>query len=126
MANDILITTGTGDFKQILYACRDGDLDTVKYFASRGADLNFIHAEFLFAPLHESIRHQHIDITQYLLEHGANPNLKEGYSTVTPWQLAQENQDFETLKLLKEHGAHEEHSRWGKRIAKYFQDMVRV
>ena len=98
------MSVGTGDFKELLYACRDGDFGMVQYFVRRQADLNFLHAEFLFAPLHESIRHGHYDISKYLLENGANPHLKEGYTDDTPLSIAQANGDEKTIALLREYG----------------------
>ena len=98
------MSVGTGDFKELLYACRDGDFGMVQYFVKRNADLNFLHAEFLFAPLHESIRHGHYDISQYLLEHGADPHLKEGYTADTPLSIAQANEDTRMIALLRKYG----------------------
>ena len=98
------MSVGTGDFKELLYACRDGDLEMVRYFVVRGADLNFLHAEFLFAPIHASVRGGHYEVTQFLLGQGANPNLSEGYSDETPWLIAQRGGDLAMLALLRAHG----------------------
>ena len=74
------MSVGTGNFKQLLLAARDGDLESVKYWLECGANPNFLHAEFLFTPLHISLRNGHLKVAHYLLEHGADPHLAEGYS----------------------------------------------
>lgn len=106
------MSTGTGDFKHLLYAARDGDLEGVKYWVARGADLNFLHAEFLFTPLHISIRNGHLDVARYLLEHGANPHMTEGYSSDTPLLIAQEKNDGEAVALLEEFGVQVKSGFW--------------
>lgn len=98
------MTTGTGDFKELLYAARDGDLEGVKYWMRRDANPNFLHAEFLVTPLHISLRNQHLEVARYLLENGADPHLAEGYSDITPLRIAQENQDKEAIQLLQSFG----------------------
>ena len=122
------MSTGTGDFKDLLYAARDGDIATVKHWVRRDVDLNFLHAEFLFAPLHESIRYGHHDISRILLEHGANPNLREGYSDLTPLKIAQANGDEQAIALLEAFGVKVDRSPWGrigKSISNYFVGLVK-
>lgn len=106
------MSTGTGDFKQLLYAARDGDLESVQYWMRRGANPNFLHAEFLFAPLHISLRNGHLDVARYLLENGADPHLAEGYSDTTPLSIAQANKDADALALLAVHGVEVETGLW--------------
>ncbi|MEM7115357.1 MAG: ankyrin repeat domain-containing protein [Chloroflexota bacterium] len=106
------MSTGTGDFKQLLYAARDGDLESVQYWMRRGANPNFLHAEFLFAPLHISLRNGHLPVAQYLLENGADPHLAEGYSDTTPLSIAQAKGDAEALALLAAHGVAVETGLW--------------
>ena len=106
------MSTGTGDFKQLLYAARDGDLESAKYWVQRGADLNFLHAEFLFTPLHISIRNGHLNVARYLLENGANPQLAEGYSSETPLLIAQANDDAEAVALLESFGVQVKSGFW--------------
>ena len=106
------MSTGTGDFKQLLYAARDGDLESVKYWLRRGANPNFLHAEFLFAPLHISLRNGHLEVARYLLENGADPHLAEGYSDTTPLSIAQVNGDTEAMALLAAFGVTAETGFW--------------
>lgn len=122
------MSTGTGDFKDLLYASRDGDLATVRHWIKTDVDLNFLHAEFLFAPLHESIRYGHLDVSRVLLEHGANPNLREGYSDLTPLKIAQANGDTEAIALLETFGVTVDRSLWGRinrSVSDYFVSLVK-
>ena len=123
------MSTGTGDFKDLLYAARDGDADAVWHWLQTDVDLNFLHAEFLFAPLHESIRYGHLDVSRLLLEHGANPNLQEGYSDLTPLKIAQANGDAAAIELLEEYGVKVDRSLRGKAVqavSKYLLKMARL
>ena len=106
------MSTGTGDFKQLLYAARDGDLESVQYWTRRGANLNFLHAEFLFTPLHISIRNRHLNVARWLLENGADPLLTEGYSDDTPLSIAQANEDAEAIALLESFGVEVKDGFW--------------
>ena len=122
------MSTGTGDFKDLLYAARDGDAHTVWHWLQTDVDLNFLHAEFLFAPLHESIRYGHLEVSQMLLEHGANPNLPEGYSDLTPLKIAQASGDAEAIELLEKFGVQVDHSLYGnigRWITNFLTDLVK-
>ncbi|MFK7804991.1 MAG: ankyrin repeat domain-containing protein [Anaerolineae bacterium] len=121
------MATGTGDYKQLYYASRDGDLEQVKLFLA-DHDLNFLHPEFLTAPLHESIRNGHLAVSKFLLEQGANPNLREGYSDVTPLKIAQGINDQAAIELLKAHGVIVEEGflpSLRNRISTYFSNLVK-
>ena len=98
------MSTGTGDFKQLLYASRDGDLEGVKHWLMYDVDPNFLHPEFMFAPLHISIRNGHLEVARVLLENGADPMLEEGFSAENPLSIAQANNDEEAIHLLKTFG----------------------
>ena len=106
------MTTGTGDFKQFLYAARDGDLENVKYWVRRGVDLDFLHPEFLFAPLHIALRNRHLDVARFLLESGADPHLSEGYTTDTPFSIVLDNGDQEGIVLLQSFGVEVNNLLW--------------
>ncbi|MEM7797620.1 MAG: ankyrin repeat domain-containing protein [Chloroflexota bacterium] len=106
------MSTGTGDFKQFLYAARDGDLENVKYWVRRGVDLDFLHPEFLFAPLHISLRNGHLNVARFLLESGADPLLPEGYTDDTPASIALENKDSEAIALLADFGVEVKNGPW--------------
>ncbi len=106
------MSVGTGDFKQLLYASRDGDFEMVRYYVKRNADLNFLHAEFFYTPLHESIRYQHYEIAEYLLQNGADPHLAEGYTDITPLKIAQTAGDTRAIALLEKYGVEVNRSLW--------------
>ncbi len=121
------MSTGIGDYKQLHYASRDGDLAMVRYFL-RDHDLNFLHPEVFTAPLHESIRNRHLIVSRFLLQHGANPNLREGYSNVTPVKIARANKDKKALALLEEFGADVNHGflrSMGESILDYLAGKIR-
>ena len=120
------MSTGTGDFKELLYAARDGDLASVKHWVKTDVDLNFLHAEFMFAPLHEAVRHGHLQVARILLQHGANPNLCEGYSDLTPLKIAQANGDEQAIALLEEFGVKVDRSLWGKAVQAVSKYLLKV
>ncbi len=72
-----------GDWKDMIYAIRDGDLELVKYHINQGVNLNYQHPEFMTTALVESIVYDRIYIAQLLLKSGADPNLKIGFSSDT-------------------------------------------
>lgn len=122
-----MMATGTGDYKQLYYASRDGDLEQVKLFLA-DHDLNFLHPEFLTTPLHESMRNGHLAVSQFLLQQGANPNIREGYSDITPLRIAQAAGDQAAIDLLKAYGVEVEQSlsqRLRRRVSGYFVNLVK-
>lgn len=90
-----------GDWKEMLKASQDGDLDLVKYHIEKGENPNYQHPELLTTPLIESIEYQNTEITKFLLHNGADPHLKAGFSTDTPMIVAKRNNNKEAIKLLK-------------------------
>ena len=65
-----------GDWKELLYAAENGDLDLVKYHLKMGIDPNYQHPELLTTPLIEGTRYGHLEVARYLLENGAKPTEK--------------------------------------------------
>ena len=121
------MSTGTGDFKQLLYASRDGDLDAVIHWMRYDVDVNFRHPEFMFAPLHISIRNRHLDVARFLLENGADPHLSEGDSTDTPLSIAEANNDPRAIALLAEFGVNIDKSwfsKWRDTLQKRLFDLL--
>jgi len=90
-----------GDWKDMLKASRNGDLDLVKYHIENGENPNYQHPELLTTPLIESIEYKNIEITRFLLENGADPHLKAGFSSDTPMIVAKRHKNKEAIKLLK-------------------------
>ena len=121
------MATGTGDYKQLYYAARDGELTLVRFYLG-DHDLNFMHPEFLTAPLHESIRNGHLAVSRFLLENGASPTLREGYSDVTPLMIAQAADDRAAIDLLAQFGVEVETPVWVRVKAglfSYFAALVK-
>lgn len=92
-----------GDWKEMLYAAEQGDLELVKYHIQNGADPNYLHPEFLTTPLIESIRTGHLEIAEFLLENGANPAIKESFEGTTAMDLAVAARNKTAIRLLNKY-----------------------
>lgn len=90
-----------GDWKEMLLACENGNLELVKYHISAGIDPNYQHPEYLTTPLIVSIEYGHKEICKFLLESGANPTLKAGFSEDTPMKVAKRYKRKGIMELLK-------------------------
>jgi ankyrin repeat protein len=55
----------------LLYAARDGHLDSVKLFVAANVDVNQTEANGI-APLLMAITNAHFDVAEFLLDHGAS------------------------------------------------------
>jgi ankyrin repeat protein len=64
----------TGGMTALLYAAREGHMDTVRTLVEGGANVNIVSAD-KFSPLMEAITNAHFDLAMYLLQHGADPKL---------------------------------------------------
>jgi ankyrin repeat protein len=64
-----------GGMTALLYAAREGHMETVRALVEGGADVNVVSAGDKFSPMVEAITNGHLDLAKYLLEHGADPNL---------------------------------------------------
>jgi len=110
--------TDGGGLTPLVFAARQGDLETVKLLASAGADVNQV-THYGWSPLLTATQNRNYLIGKYLLEHGADPNHanKGGW---TPLYLATDNRNIESgdypvrapdmdhlefIKLLLEKGA---------------------
>ncbi|HUB83413.1 MAG TPA: ankyrin repeat domain-containing protein [Bryobacteraceae bacterium] len=72
----------TGGMTALLYAAREGHMDSVRALVEGGANLN-VQSGDKFTPLLEAITNAHFDVAMYLIDHGANPNLA-AVSGMTP------------------------------------------
>ncbi len=72
----------TGGMTALLYAAREGHMDTVRALIEGGANLNIASAD-KFTPLSEAIINGHFDVAKYILDRGADPNVAS-VSGVTP------------------------------------------
>jgi uncharacterized protein len=73
-----------GSMSALLYAARDGHLDTVKIFVDAKADINQTEANGI-TPLLISITNAHFDIARYLLDHGAPFNTADWWGRTPLW-----------------------------------------
>lgn len=103
-----------GDWKEMLLATEQGDLELVRYHLKMGVDPNYQHPEFLTTPLIESIRFGNLEIAQLLLEHKADPNIEEGFSKETAMSVAKASRNKRAITLLLSHGAHQAKKPWYK------------
>ena len=66
----------TGGMTALLYAAREGHMDTVQALIEAGADVNTVAVGDKFSPMVMALVSGHLDIAKYMLEHGADPNLQ--------------------------------------------------
>ncbi|WP_338760053.1 ankyrin repeat domain-containing protein [Bernardetia sp. ABR2-2B] len=92
-----------GDWKEMLIASQEGNLELVEYHIKAGVNPNYQHPEFLTTPLIESVQFGHISIVKFLLENKANPVLKAGFSNDTALSVAKEYKQKDIIKLLKQY-----------------------
>ena len=106
----------------LLYAARDGHLESVKGLVEAGADVNEVSAGDKTSPIVMAVTNGHYDVGKYLLDHGANPNLanEQGlaalYATIdaqyaplgwapNPITVQEKTSHLELMKALLAHGA---------------------
>jgi ankyrin repeat protein len=63
-----------GGMTALLYAAREGHMESARALVESGGDLNVVNGD-KFSPLVMAITNGHYDLAKYLLEHGADPNL---------------------------------------------------
>jgi ankyrin repeat protein len=109
---------GGGGLTALIYAARQGDLESAKHLLAAGADVNQTTAGG-WSPLLTATNNRHYVLGKYLVEHNANVNLANGKG-FTPLYLATDNRNIEGgdypvpkpdmdhleyIKFLLEHGA---------------------
>lgn len=72
----------TGGMTALLYAAREGHMESVRALVAAGANINVQSAD-KFSPLLEAIINAHFDVAMNLVAHGADPNLA-AVSGLTP------------------------------------------
>jgi ankyrin repeat protein len=113
-----LVGSGGGGLTALVFAAREGDLESAKHLIDAGADINQ-STEYGWSPLLVATNNRHYRLAAELLARGADANLanKGGW---TPLYLATDNRNIEGgdypvpkpdmdhleyIKLLLEHGA---------------------
>src|SRR6185295_17587268 len=88
-----LVGSGGGGLTALVFAAREGDLESAKNLLDAGADGNQT-TEYGWTPLLTATNNRHYKLAQYLIQRGANPNIanKGGW---TPLYLATDNRNIE-------------------------------
>jgi uncharacterized protein len=88
-----LVGTGGGGLTPLVFAAREGDLQSAKALLDAGADVNQT-TEYGWTPLLTATNNRHYKLARYLIERGGNPNIanKGGW---TPLYLATDNRNIE-------------------------------
>jgi len=82
-----------GGITALVFAAREGDLDTVKVLLQAGANVNHT-TNYGWTPLLTATQNKHYQIGKYLLEHGADPNIAN-HGGWRPLYLATDNRNIE-------------------------------
>jgi ankyrin repeat protein len=83
-----------GGLTALVFAAREGDLESVKALVEAGADVN-LPTLANWTPLLTAINNRNYRIAAYLLEHGADPNIANTRFGWTPLYLATDNRNIE-------------------------------
>ena len=88
-----LVGSGGGGLTALIFAAREGDIDSARALVSGGADVNQT-SEYGWTPLLTAVNNRNYQLARLLLERGVNPNLanKGGW---TPLYLATDNRNIE-------------------------------
>jgi ankyrin repeat protein len=73
-----------GGLSALMFAARQGYMDTAQALVEGGADVNEIDPGDHTSPLLIAIINGHYDLAKYLLDHGADPNATQSNNGVTP------------------------------------------
>jgi ankyrin repeat protein len=88
-----LIGGAGGALTPLVFAAREGDLESTRLLVAAGADVNQVTA-YGWSPLLTATNNRHYRLAMYLIEHGADVNIanKGGW---TPLYLATDNRNIE-------------------------------
>jgi len=113
-----LVGRGGGGLTPLVFAAREGDLESAKLLAAAGADLNQT-TEYGWTPLLTATNNRHYKLAAWLVEKGADVNLANK-GAWTPLYLATDNRNIEggdfpvprpdmdhldLIRVLLDHGA---------------------
>ena len=88
-----LVGSGGGGLTPLVFAAREGDLESARLLLDAGAPINEV-TEYSWTPLLTAVNNRNYRLAELLLERGADPNLanKGGW---TPLYLATDNRNIE-------------------------------
>jgi uncharacterized protein len=88
-----LVGSGGGGLTPLIFAAREGDLESAKLLIDAGAPINQV-TEYGWTPLLTAVNNRNYLLAKHLLEKGADPNIanKGGW---TPLYLATDNRNIE-------------------------------
>lgn len=95
---DVIITVA--EYAQFMTACKNGNLDDVKKFIKKGADVNHVYLAGL-TPLMVACSAQNLSIVKYLFKKGADVNAKDNLGD-TPLIKACMQNALDIIKFLVE------------------------
>jgi ankyrin repeat protein len=73
-----------GGLSPLLYAARDGRLESARILVTAGADVNQTDANGI-TPLIMAIANNHVDLARFLMEHGADIHASDWYGRTPLW-----------------------------------------
>lgn len=83
----------------------EGNLELVKFFLSKGADIHSHDLDITGTPLFWASYAEHLTVAKYLLEKGANINYGRNDTQATPLYVAASHGTLEIVQFLIENGA---------------------
>ena len=88
-----LVGSGGGGLTPLVFAAREGDLESAKLLLDAGVPINQV-TEYGWTPLLTAVNNRNYQLAKFLLEKGADPNIvnKGGW---TPLYLATDNRNIE-------------------------------
>jgi ankyrin len=88
-----LVGGGSGGLTPLIFAAREGDIDSARLLLDAGADINET-SEYAWSPLLTAVNNRNYKLAAFLLERGADANVanKGGW---TPLYLAADNRNIE-------------------------------
>lgn len=85
------------------YSAFNNDIETVRLFLEKGADVNYHKADSIFAdtstPVLEAVRCNNLEIVRLLVKHGADISIENKYGE-RPYSLAVKNDNREMMEFL--------------------------
>jgi len=88
-----LVGTGGGGLTALIFAAREGDIESAKYLLNAGAEVNQT-SDYGWTPLLTATNNRHYQFAVYLIERGANVNIGNK-GDWTPLYLATDNRNIE-------------------------------